>query len=164
MSNNNPTSEFSTDGKFDINKFNSSFDKSKDDNKLINKEHDNEVLQKLNSFTDSKPLYKNTISEIIIGIKNTWFYLLDDLLEQKFTFDTFTKENRLFYVGITLVCIAVILYFYNFFTSDDENVPIQKSNDKIIEKYYFYPQPLKPLIDEANNIDKIVDNPHVQTT
>jgi hypothetical protein len=163
MNNNNPTSEFSTDGKFDINKFNTSFDKSKEDNKLTNKENDAEILQKLNSFTDSKPLYKNTISEIIIGIKNTWFYLLDDLLEQKFTFDTFTKENRLFYIGITLVCISIILYFYNFFTSNDEDISAQKSNEKIIEKYYFYQQPLKPSIDDTN-VDKIIDKPYVQTT
>ncbi len=163
MNNNNPTSEFSTDDKFDINKFNTSFDKSKEDNKLTNKENDAEILQKLNSFTDSKPLYKNTISEIIIGIKNTWFYLLDDLLEQKFTFDTFTKENRLFYIGITLMCISIILYFYNFFTSNDEDISAQKSNEKIIEKYYFYQQPLKPSIDDTN-VDKIIDKPYVQTT
>lgn len=136
---NNPTSEFSTDGKFDINKFNSNFDKEKDELKLKNKERDAEILQNLNSYTEFKPIYKNTISEIIIGIKNTWFYLLDDLLEQNFSLDIFTKENRLFYIGITLVCISVILYLYNFFIYYEDDSAL-KTNDKIIEKYYFYPQ------------------------
>lgn len=149
--NNNPTSEFTTNGKFDINKFNSSFDKTKNDQKLINKQRDDEILHKLNSTTDSKPLYKSTMSDIIIGIKNTWFYLLDDLLEQKFIFDTFTKENRLFYIGITLILISVIMYFYDYFTSDDGIVGQQKSEDKIIEKYYFYYS--QPENGQLNNVD-----------
>ena len=151
---NKPTSEeFTTGGKFDINKFNNSFETTKEQKKLINKEHDNELLQKLNNNVDNKPLYKNTMSEIIIGIKNSWFYLLDDLIEQKFSIDTFTKDNRLFYIGITLIIIAIILYFYNVFTTDDDDIATSKNDSKIIEKYYFIQNDAKGM-----KTDKITKN------
>ena len=126
--------------KFDINKFNKVFDEVKEENKSIYKKNDDDRLRVLNQDIVDKPLYDTTISDIFIGIKSTWFYILDDLLQQKFTLNTFSKDNRLFYIGITLLFFGVIIYFFNFFNEGTPNeVPMNTNpHEKIIEKHYIY--------------------------
>ena len=154
----NSNNDFTTDGKFDIGKFNDSFNKSKDDTKRSNYERDEYRLKMLSQTLTAKSLSESTISEIIIEIKNTWFYIMDDLLQQKFVISTFTKDNRLFYIGITFVIIAIIMYLYNYFLDDDFSQD-QNSNQKVIEKYYIYKngspseklENENPVDDEDNN-------------
>ena len=37
---------------------------------------------------------------------------MDDLLQYKFTVDTFTKDNRLLYLGILLIIISIIIFIF----------------------------------------------------
>lgn len=129
--------KYITNGKFDLSKFNTGFEREKKEQKELNKDKQNARLNLLNDVVNNKPIYKQTIGEILIGIKDTWFYLIDDLLQQKFTLDTFTKENRLFYIGITLLIFSIILYLLNFFLEKDDEPKI-KNNEKIVKKYYYY--------------------------
>lgn len=133
MSNNNK----SPSKKFDVQEFNKQFELDKEQRKLIAQEKDLQKLRQLNETIVEKKLYENTVSDIIIGIKNSWFNLLDDLLEQKFSISIFTRENRLFYIGITLIIMGLLIYLYNFFL-EDGNEYEQKNTEKIIEKYYIY--------------------------
>lgn len=57
-----------------------------------------------------KNIYELNSFEIIIGIKNTWFGLLDDILDKKFDLDIITKSNRMFFIGITLIVVVFLLY------------------------------------------------------
>ena len=82
-----------------------------------------------------KQLTNNSIFEILLGIKNSWFFLIDDLLKQHYNTESFTKENRLFYFGITFVIIGLVIFLYCFLTENEQQI---QQNDKIIEKYYFY--------------------------
>ena len=126
--------------KFDINKFNKVFDETKEETKKYIKVNEETRLHALNQDIIDKPLYSITISDIFIGIKNTWFYILDDLLQQKFTLNTFSKDNRLFYIGITLIFLGIIIYFFNFFNegSSDNTTSNNDSYEKIIEKHFIY--------------------------
>ena len=106
---------------FDLGQFNKTFDRNKEIVKESQRIND---LNKLNALSQETPhvsLYDLNLFQIIINTKNTWFNLLDDLLDQKFELDTFTKENRLFYMGLTVVFITAVLYLYVTIMSDDNN-------------------------------------------
>lgn len=118
------------DTKFDEKKFNSDFDKKKEIDKMNSKILANERLGKMNTTITTKPIYQYTMGEIIIGIKDTWFGILDDLLLQRFTFDTFTKDSRLFFIGITLVIFGIVFYVYGYLVDENEE---PQPREKIIE-------------------------------
>jgi len=102
--------------RFDMDKFNREFEKTEEEQKQINKEKEEEKLEKLNTpKVETKKIYQNTLYDILIGIKNTWLGILDDILNFQYNLETLTKNNRLFYIGITLVIIALIVFFYNYF-------------------------------------------------
>lgn len=137
-SSNNDPNKFTTNGKFDIGKFNDAFDQQKADQKEATKNNDEYKLRLLNSDVAPKSLYESTVSDILYGVKNTWFFLLDDLLQQKFTIYTFTRDNRLFFIGITLIVIALIVYLYNYFSEDeDDNDDFEKYKEvkNLIKQY-----------------------------
>ena len=75
-----------------------------------------ELSQKAESEIDPKfkPFYKLNLLEMAIELKNTWFGILDDILTGNFTLDIILKDNRLFYVGFTILIIAIILYIYDY--------------------------------------------------
>jgi hypothetical protein len=131
-------SEYTTNNKFDVVKFNTGFDTYKDKQKNINNILEKQRLDKLNNqYNYKKNLLDNSLIDILIGIKDSWFYLLDDLLQQKFSFDIFFKESRGFYIGITLFFIAIFMYLFTFL---NENTKNKKNNENthIIKKYFIY--------------------------
>ncbi len=76
-------------------------------------------LQKLNKYAEgeinnSKPFYKLNLLEMAIELKNTWFGILDDLLAGNMSLSIILKDNRLFYIGLTILIIAIILYIYDY--------------------------------------------------
>jgi hypothetical protein len=108
---------------FNLDKFNKEFVFKKEQSQIQSKIKSQEKLDRLTSAAniEKKSLYNLSIAELLIGIKNTWFGILDDLLAQKFEIKTITKDNRLFFIGLTVILIATILYIYNFFIEDIEN-------------------------------------------
>ena len=105
---------FQTNNEFDLGKFNTAFDENKLRQKSIT-EYNSEIRLKLLEKNDTNNININKMSiiDLSIGIKDSWFYLIDDLLLQKFTINTFTKNNRLFYIGLTFILFSVILLFVN---------------------------------------------------
>jgi len=76
-----------------------------------------ELLLKLNENAN-KPvyIYQNSISEIFWGIGNTFFGILKDM--ETLNFDKiFTKDDRLFYIGITILLFTFILILILFFSN-----------------------------------------------
>lgn len=78
-------------------------------------------LEKLNKYAEEeinklkfKPFYKLNLLEIAIELKNTWFGILDDLLAGNMSLNIILKDNRLFYIGLTILIIAIILYIYDY--------------------------------------------------
>lgn len=110
-----------SNNKFDIGKFNDSFEEQKNTKIQINNKIDEHKLQMMGTQLEEKTIMQSTVSDLLIGIKNTWFYLIDDLLQQRFNVNTFTKENRLFFIGLTIVIIAMILHLYDYLSSDENN-------------------------------------------
>ena len=107
---------------FDLGKFNIVFD----NNKKIVKEHQRlKDLEKLNELSQKKKhisLYDQNIYQILVNTKDTWFNLLDDLLDRQYHPETFYKDNRLFYIGITIMFFSIVLYLYAVIVDDNKCV------------------------------------------
>lgn len=106
--------------RFDLGKFNKVFDVNREITKQNQRVKELQKLRELSSVDTTKSLYDLNLTEILINTKNTWFGLLDDLLDQRFNTETFTKDNRLFYVGLTIFFIAIVLYLYSVLTEEPE--------------------------------------------
>lgn len=69
------------------------------------------------------PFYQLNLLQMALELKDTWFSILDDILAGNMTLDVILKENRLFYVGFTILIIAIILYIYDY--AINPNDPMQ---------------------------------------
>ncbi len=107
--------------KFDLDKFNKEFVFKKEKAVVENRIKSQEKIDLLTKEANKpmKSLYNLSVAELIIGVKDTWFGILDDLLGKKIEMKTLTKENRLFFIGLTIIMVATILYLYNFFLDDE---------------------------------------------
>ena len=109
------------DDKFDIDKFNRNFDQYKIKRKDDMQENIQKKLDELNRPVVETPPYKLSMGEIAINTKDAIFNIIDDLLSFKFSWDVITKEHRLFYLGVFLITISLIIYLYRFFMDDVVN-------------------------------------------
>lgn len=127
------------ENEFDTIDFNRRFEDEKELTKELVREQERRRLQELNIEEEQKSLTELSVTEILINTKDSWFGLIDDLLKGEFNITSFTVNNRLFYIGITIIIIVMIIYLYTLLEDDSENV-----------KYiYIYPNGLsqvaKPL-------------------
>lgn len=120
--------------RFNVKEFNVGFEQARDITKAKIREQDKEKLGELNKITYRKKITEMSVGEIMIGVKDTWFDLIDDLLQRKFSFETFTKNNRMFFMGLTIVIIVLVVYIYDVFTRDVQ----PEINKKTVEVYHMY--------------------------
>lgn len=104
----NQLEDESKEKKFD----NDAFEKEKIKQKNIYKQKISDRLKYLNNKQYKKSLTDLTISETLNGIQDSWFEILDDILNQQTIYESFSKDNRLYFVGITIFFFAFILYYY----------------------------------------------------
>lgn len=107
------------DKNFDLADFNKKFVADKEKRQKESKIKLQEKIDGLNRDANTKKirLYNLSVSELMIGVKNTWFGILDDLLIMKFN-NIATKNDRLFYIGLTIIIVATILHICDFFLED----------------------------------------------
>jgi hypothetical protein len=118
----------------DSDQFNKLFEEKKALSKKRLQKNQEKKINKMNVLSTKKKLHELNIKEILIGIKDTWFEFLDDLLQHKFAPETLTKNNRMFFLGISFVVIMILLYTYDTLT-----VSTGDGGDKqIIEHHYIY--------------------------
>ena len=146
--------------KFDAGVFNQEFEETKKKLKTKLSIKDDEILNKLNNTKYEKSILQNNMNDMLIGIKDSWINLLDDFISLRFSISMFTKENRLFYIGLTVFIFTLILYIVEYFFEDDNDNNKQITN-KIIETRYIYnkepynmePYNLKPYNMEPYNME-----------
>lgn len=63
-----------------------------------------------NNIKKHETVYDLSIYQIAVNIKDTWFELLDQILNREFNFSIFYENNGLFYIGLTLLIIGLLLY------------------------------------------------------
>lgn len=144
-----PTNEFNTNGnanfdvndKFDINKFNAAFEQNIEATTQTNRDLESARLSKLNLQKPEVKPYELSFSQMLIGIKDTWFGLTDDLLQKQYYTETFTKQNRLFFIGLTIILIIIIIYLYDIIFASYDETYINQTNiaeKKIVEIHHVY--------------------------
>jgi len=114
-------------GKFDIDRFNRDFDQYRDKRKEESREILNRKLEELNKPPDVTPPYDLSVGQIMINMKDATFNVMDDIINFKFTSEVLLKQNRLFYIGLLLIIIALILYAYMIFMTENTEC----CNDKL---------------------------------
>lgn len=105
---------------FDLGKFNIVFENNK---KIVQEYQRLKELEKLNAMTQKQEivsLYNLNIYQILVNTKDTWFDLLDDILDRKYTLSIFHKDNRLFYIGITILFFSIVLYMYSIISDNNK--------------------------------------------
>ena len=86
-------------------------------------------LKDMNEAKDHKELYELSIGKTLINTKDTIFGILDDLLRFKFETETFTKNNRLYYLGIIIIMIVCLTFLYELFSKEQN----QNNHDQMSE-------------------------------
>jgi len=124
-------------------KANQSIDLEKPENKLQREKSENRLKIISDDETkkiNNKPFYQLSILEITIELKNTIFGIMDDLLLGNFNMNILFKDNRMFYVGLTILIISIILYIYDY-AIDGGNDPLNKlmnGSSGIVEIRHIY--------------------------
>jgi len=168
------------DGKLDVDKFNRAFDQYIDKRKEYIQEQVDKRLDELNRAPPPIPIYKRSIGEIMVNTKDALFNTLDDVLQFKFESGTFTKDFRLFYIGLFIIIIAFIIFFYSFFVKDDKtnnaieirhthtyNIPSQNyitNPDPIIQKLGLPSEMIKKVTLPISDIVSDIKNLKSTTT
>ncbi len=102
-----------TNNKFDIDKFNLEFDQYRARRKTEMEEKKEAVLSELNKPKEVIPIYNEPLGQVLVRTKDVIFGTLDDVLQRKFESKTFTKDNRLFYIGLLFLFVGAIIFLYH---------------------------------------------------
>ena len=105
----------SSTGDFDINKFNRFYEQYREKRKREKRKKMIRRLSELEVPKEKIPIYKESVGNMLVNFKDAIFNTLDDALQKKFTLVTITKNNRLFYWGMLLIIIALVMYLYSIF-------------------------------------------------
>lgn len=112
----NPIDFYTSSGEFNLSLFNRTY--REEQLKRIQFFRDQELkrLRQEDADTKSKPnLLDLTLKQHLTNFKDTFFGIWHDLQTQPLTTKIFTKNNRLFYIGVLLVLIFIIyLVLYSF--------------------------------------------------
>jgi len=130
---------------FDLGQFNKVFERDKERAKESQRLKDLDKLNALSQTQERVSLYNLSLLQIIVNTKDAWFTLLDDLLDQRFELETLTKNNRIFYIGLTIIFFAAILYIYAMIMSDTDtatNTKVSHTDSTSVKKvYHIYQYP-----------------------
>lgn len=97
------------DNNFDEKKFNDEFEQNIEHNKKLQEKLKKQRLNELNGLHGDKRLYEYSISETFINMKDCVFDILDDILCLNVDTKLFTKNNRLYYIGILLIIVLILI-------------------------------------------------------
>ena len=113
--------------------FNLEFDKIKQLTKTEIDKNTAKRLAEMNIKSKPKNITDMSVYEILIGIKDTIFGIGDDIMRGDISIKIITKNNRLFFIGLTMIVFAMLLYLYEIIMDDDIEV-----NKKIVEVRHVY--------------------------
>lgn len=105
---------YNDSGLFDIKEFNKTFEnrhKIALQKKLL---QDEEQLKQFNNANNSNVVqpYNKNMYENLVGIKRTIIGIITDFIGSQFE-SIMTKNNRLYYIGLIFIIIAILLFCLN---------------------------------------------------
>lgn len=157
---------FYSNNEFDIRRFNNVFEEQQKSNQ---KEEDEE-LEIMKKVIEKEKLHDMSFGKIFVNMKEEIFGIIYDVLSLNFdSFDTFTeiftKNNRLFYFGLFLLIICILLYIvsYLFFypkkepTNLNVNANLSVPNDYKFRYYPYNKQNASDIV-ESKKMNNILRN------
>lgn len=108
-----------TNGKLDIDHYNDNFNQYSENRQEEMKKVMAEKLEELNKPKPVELIYDLSVGEIAVNTKDAMYNIIDDVVNLRFTGDLITRDHRMFYLGIVLIIIACLLFFYMIFGSGD---------------------------------------------
>lgn len=112
-----PARFFTSSGEFNLSQFNKLY--REEQLKRINfyRSQEEARLKELDKNQPAPDLLNYTLGQHLINMKNTPFNIGSDLINDQFSYRIFTKDNRMFYLGLILVIIfliyLILAYFLN---------------------------------------------------
>lgn len=105
----------------DLMAFNKSFEENLKKQKDLSRINEQEKLAKLNEQGPVIPIYNKPIGVLIIEFKDELYEMLDDILKGDIYLTTFTKDDRLFHIGLLFLLITIVGIIYdNIFNFDSQ--------------------------------------------
>lgn len=103
--------KFYNNGKFDDAAFVNAFRAKQNEDSLLQKIQEEEKLQALADADDAqkKKLLDFTVYEHLLGLRDTFFGVIEDTLTLNVDRTILTKEHRLFYIGI--FCLIIVIMY-----------------------------------------------------
>jgi len=92
---------------FDPNKFNQDFEAYLAQDKAKRAVTEQRFLDQKTIVRKEKLLHELTFYELMVNMKNSFFDVLNEVIVGNITKETFTKNNRLFYIGLLLILFAI---------------------------------------------------------
>jgi hypothetical protein len=146
IANFNP-SKYKIGGQFDTASFNIDFLKVIDEQEKIAEEIEKRKLDQINAYYNNERKYGYhfkddlsdlSISNILIKWLDTIMNILYEIIHNDGNIDDFllifTKENRLFYIGLTILFVVSILYLINnYLLTDRNNISLKPLLNKFID-------------------------------
>lgn len=120
--------------KFDIGEFNKDFEKADAEKELANKIKEDAETAKMSYTVYSKRINEMTLGEILVDWKISFDAIMSDLRNRNLTKSTFTQDNRLFHVGITLL-IGILLFYLMYSVLSEPN-----EGTRIVNEYHIITQ------------------------
>lgn len=98
--------------KFDVKAFNTGFTKYMEEQKEAENQQNIAKLKQLNTEVYKKKISEMSFNEAMEEWKSSLIGILDDLLNLRLNPSTLFGENRMFFVGITLLLVVIFFYFF----------------------------------------------------
>ena len=136
-----------SDKEFDIDSFNKEFENQSKKRKEDMRKKMQAKIDELSKRDEPIPIHKRSIGEIMISTKDAMFGILEDLLQNKFNKETFTKENRLFYLGVFILMLTVLMILYSLLFPSEP----KKSKDEGSIKIHHIHKIIKNVLDNDNS-------------
>lgn len=118
-----------------LKKFNKDFEEKQKLRKMKIVDMERKKLKEMQKQKKVKNIHDLTLGEILVNTKDTYINIINELLDPKEGFlKIFTKENRMFYIGVSLLIISFLIYVISFVFDTDDNSnknEIENSTDKI---------------------------------
>lgn len=118
-------------GEFDVNKFNKDFEASLEKAKEDENQREIAKLQSMNKIIYKKKISEMSLRELITEWKDSLLGILNDLLHLRLRSSELFKDNRLFFLGITILFSVLMFYLmHTILGTDRVNI------NKVVNEYH----------------------------
>jgi hypothetical protein len=132
MALNNNTNKYMVGGQFNVTSFNLDFSEVIEEQNVIAEDIENKKIKQINDYYINEKKYNYNVKNDLIDITlsdhlTNWLNMFKDIIYDIIHYNTdddfmyiFYKNNRQFYIGLTILFVVSIMYFlYNYIFVDN---------------------------------------------